>query len=171
MSYVRWALFTVPAIVFLGFVSGQVANSGYGNLWFAGLAKPAFMPAGWVFGAAWTLLYTLLGLAIAVILHARGAKLRGPAILLFLVQLVANYAWSPVFFRMHMVPEALWLIVFIFVVAAITTILFARIRMVAAVLMLPYLAWLVFAGILTLSIHALNPDAAHLVGPSLSTHI
>ncbi|MCH4152861.1 MAG: tryptophan-rich sensory protein [Sphingobium sp.] len=171
MSYVRWALFTVPAIVFLGFLSGQIANSGYGNLWFAGLAKPSFMPEGWVFGAAWTLFYTLMGLAIAVILHARGAKLRWLAILFFLVQLVANYAWSPLFFRFHMVPESLWLIVFIFVMAALTTILFARIRMIAAILMLPYLGWLVFAGILTLSIDTLNPNAANLVGPGLSTHI
>jgi tryptophan-rich sensory protein len=117
------------------------------------------------------LFYTLMGLAIAVILHARGAKLRWLAILFFLVQLVANYAWSPLFFRFHMVPESLWLIVFIFVMAALTTILFARIRMIAAILMLPYLGWLVFAGILTLSIDTLNPNAANLVGPGLSTHI
>jgi tryptophan-rich sensory protein len=55
--------------------------------------------------------------------------------------------------------------------AALTTILFARIRMIAAILMLPYLGWLVFAGILTLSIDTLNPNAANLVGPGLSTHI
>ncbi len=171
MSYVRWALFTVPALVFLGFLSGKIANSGYDNLWFAGLVKPSFMPEGWIFGTAWTFLYILLGLAIAVILHARGARLRGPAILLFLVQLAANYAWSFVFFRLHLVPEALWLILFIFGISALTTILFARIRLIAAVLMLPYLGWLVFAGVLTLSIDKLNPNAANLVGPGLSTHI
>lgn len=171
MSYLRWALFTVPAIVFLGFISGEIGNSGYGNLWFAGLAKPSFMPEGWVFGVAWTVLYILLGLAIAVILHARGARLRGLAIVLFLIQLAANYAWSPLFFRFHMVPEALWLIVFIFVVAALATIVFARVRLTAALLMLPYLGWLVFAAVLTLSIDTLNPNAANLVGPGLSTHI
>ncbi|MDQ4420570.1 tryptophan-rich sensory protein [Sphingobium sp. DEHP117] len=171
MSYLRWALFTVPTIVFLGFLSGQIANSGYQNNWFAGLVKPDFMPEGWVFGAAWTVLYTLMGLALAVILHARGAKMRGLAIVLFLVQLVVNYAWSFVFFRLHLVPEALWMIIGIFVLAALTTILFARIRIIAAVLMLPYLGWLVFAGVLTLSIDKLNPNAKNLVAPGLSTHI
>jgi len=171
ISYVRWALFTVPAIVFLGIMSGKIANSGYGNRWFASLAKPDFMPPGWAFGVAWTVLYIVLGLALAVILHARGARLRGAAIGVFLVQLAANYAWSPLFFRAHMVTEAFWLLLFILALSVVATALFARIRPVAAVLMLPYLAWLVFAGVLNHSIDRLNPDASTLVVPALKTHI
>ncbi|GLS99158.1 sensory protein [Sphingobium jiangsuense] len=171
MSYVRWALFTVPAIVFLGMLSGRIADSGYGNRWFASLAKPDFMPPGWAFGVAWTLLYILMGLALAVILHARGARLRGAAIGTFLVQLAANYAWSPLFFRAHMVTEAFWLLLFILALSIVTTALFARIRTIAAVLMLPYLAWLVFAGVLNHSIDRLNPDASSFVVPALKTRI
>ena len=44
LAYLRWALVTVPAIVFLGFLSGRLANSGYGNRWFDALDKPALMP-------------------------------------------------------------------------------------------------------------------------------
>ncbi len=171
MSYVRWALFTVPAIVFLGFLSGQVANSGYGNRWFAALKKPEFMPPAEVFPVAWTILYIMLGLAVAFIIHARGARLRGLAILLFLAQLVANFMWSTVFFRMHLVMEAFWLILIIFLLSAVTAFLFARIRIAAAVLMLPYLGWLIFAAMLTQGIDQLNPNAARVVEPGFSTQI
>ncbi|MDR7153736.1 tryptophan-rich sensory protein [Sphingobium xenophagum] len=171
LAYLRWALFTVPAIVLLGFLSGRLANSGYGNRWFDALEKPALMPPGWLFGVAWTSLYVLMGLALAIVLHARGAKGRGPAIALFLVQLFMNLAWSPLFFRAHQVGSALVLILALIVVVAVTAWLFARIRRVAGLLLLPYLAWLAFASFLNYEIGRLNPDAETLVAPALSTQI
>ena len=74
MSFLRWALVTVPAVLLLGTLSGRASNSGYGNPWFDALVKPEAMPPGWVFGAAWTILYILLGLALAMILNARGSR-------------------------------------------------------------------------------------------------
>ena len=171
LAYLRWSLLTVPAIVLLGFLSGRLANSGYGNRWFDALEKPALMPPGWLFGVAWTILYILMGLALAIVLHARGAKGRGPAIVLFLVQLVMNLAWSPLFFRAHQVGSALMLILALIVIVAITIWLFARIRRVAGLLLLPYLAWLAFASFLNYEIGRLNPDAETLVAPALSTQI
>ena len=171
LAYLRWSLLTVPAIVLLGFLSGRLANSGYGNRWFDALEKPALMPPGWLFGVAWTILYILMGLALAIVLHARGAKGRGPAITLFLVQLLMNLAWSPLFFRAHQVGSALMLILTLIVVVAITIWLFARIRRVAGLLLLPYLAWLAFASFLNYEIGRLNPDAETLVAPALSTQI
>ncbi|MBB6123153.1 tryptophan-rich sensory protein [Sphingobium subterraneum] len=171
MSYLRWALFTVPTIVFLGFLSGRVANSGYENRWFAALDKPSFMPPGWAFPVAWTILYILLGLAIAIILHARGARLRGLAITLFVVQMVMNLIWSPLFFRAHMVEEAFLLIVAMILVTLGVIWLFSRIRMTAALLMIPYVAWLVFAATLNHSIDTLNPNASTLVVPAAKSQI
>ena len=171
LAYLRWSLLTVPAIVLSGFLSGRLANSGYGNRWFDALEKPALMPPGWLFGVAWTILYILMGLALAIVLHARGAKGRGPAIVLFLVQLVMNLAWSPLFFRAHQVGSALMLILALIVIVAITIWLFARIRRVAGLLLLPYLAWLAFASFLNYEIGRLNPDAETLVAPALSTQI
>ncbi|PBN42765.1 TspO/MBR family protein [Sphingobium sp. D43FB] len=171
LAYLRWSLLTVPAIVLLGFLSGRLANSGYGNRWFDALEKPALMPPGWLFGVAWTILYILMGLALAIVLHARGAKGRGPAIVLFLIQLLMNLAWSPLFFRAHQVGSALVLILALIVVVAITIWLFARIRRVAGLLLLPYLAWLAFASFLNYEIGRLNPDAETLVAPALSTQI
>ena len=171
LAYLRWALVTVPVIVLLGFLSGKFANSGFGNRWFDALEKPAIMPPGWAFGAAWTVLYILMGLAFAMILHARGARGRGGAIALFLLQLLLNLAWSPLFFRAHQVGSALILILVLLVVVAVTALLFARIRRVAGLLLLPYLAWLVFASFLNYEIGRLNPGAETLVAPALKTQI
>lgn len=171
LAYLRWALVTVPVIVLLGFLSGKFANSGFGNRWFDALEKPAIMPPGWAFGAAWTVLYILMGLAFAMILHARGARGRGGAIALFLLQLLLNLAWSPLFFRAHQVGSALILILVLLVVVAVTALMFARIRRVAGLLLLPYLAWLVFASFLNYEIGRLNPGAETLVAPALKTQI
>lgn len=171
LAYLRWALVTVPAIVFLGFLSGRLANSGYGNRWFDALEKPALMPPGWVFGVAWSILYMLMALAFAIVLHARGAKGRGAAIALFLVQLAMNLAWSPLFFRAHQVGGALALLLALCVIVAVTAALFWRIRRLAGALLLPYLCWLAFAAFLTYEIGRLNPEAATLVAPALKTQI
>lgn len=171
MVYLRYALFTVPLVLLLGIVSGRLSGSGYGNPWFAALVKPAAMPPGWLFPLAWTLLYVLLGLALALILHARGARGRPLAVGLFVVQLLLNYAWSPLFFALHEVRAALILLVAMLVTAAAATMLFARIRKAAALLMLPYLAWLLFALWLNFQIMTLNPDAESLVPATASADI
>jgi benzodiazapine receptor len=171
MSFLRIALVTVPLVLLLGLLSGRLANSGYGNPWFDRLAKPEVMPPGWAFGVAWTVLYILLGVALAMILHARGSRGRVPAVMLFSVQLLLNYAWSPVFFALHKVSIALVLIGAIFLLSAITAVLFARIRMAAALLMLPYLAWLGFASTLNYQILRLNPDAESLAPDSNGSDI
>ena len=101
LAYLRWALVTVPAILFLGFLSGKLANSGYGNRWFDALVKPDFMPPGWAFGIVWPILYVLMGLAVAMILAEPPSDRRRNALLLFVAQLALNFAWSPVFFAAH----------------------------------------------------------------------
>jgi translocator protein len=156
-AYLRWALICVPSIVLLGTISGKVANSGYGNPWFDALNKPALMPPGWVFGVAWSLLYVLMGLALALILNARGAKGRGVAISLFLLQLALNLAWSPVFFAMHRIMLAFGIILALLLWASATAAVFWKIRPLAGILMLPYLVWLSFAAVLNWQIHELNP--------------
>jgi tryptophan-rich sensory protein len=171
LAYLRWALVTVPAVVFLGFLSGRLANSGYGNRWFAALAKPDIIPPGWVFGVTWTILYILMALAFAMVLHARGARRRGLAIVAFLIQLALNLIWSPLFFRAHQVDNALTLIGALAVLVAVTTVLFWRVRRAAGLLLLPYLCWLVFASYLNYEIGRLNPDAESLGKPALQTQI
>lgn len=171
MSYWRWAMVTVPSIVLIGSLMGLLSNSGYGNRWFAALSLPAITPPGWVFAVAWTFLYICMGLALAMVLHARGAKGRGFALLLFFVQLLANFAWSPLFFGAHQVTTALYLIIFILMVAIATFFAFAPIRKAAAWLLAPYIAWLCFATVLNFQIDQRNPDAETLVPAAARTQI
>lgn len=171
MSFVRYALVTVPAIMFLGFLSGKLANSGYENRWFLALSRPDIVPPGWVFGAVWTTLYVLLGVSLAMILFARGAPGRPLALALFAVQLVLNLAWTPLFFAGHQVSLALFVIVAILLVTIATAFSFARIRKTAAWLLVPYLIWLSFATILNYKIDVLNPDAETLVPEAPRTQI
>jgi translocator protein len=153
MSFLRWALVIVPLIVFLGFISGQLSNSGFGNAWFAALALPSWFPPALAFPVVWTVLYAMMGIATAMIANARGAKGRGTALAL---------AWGPLFFGAHQVSAALGLIVAIFVAAAITAWLYGKIRPAAGWMFLPYLAWLMFAAALNFTIDRLNPDAESL---------
>jgi tryptophan-rich sensory protein len=163
MSLLRYALVTVPLLLLLGTFSARISNSGYGNAWFDALVKPAALPPGWAFPVAWTILYILLGLALAIVLHARGARRRGLAVGLFLGQMVLNYAWSPIFFGMHQVRLALFVIAAMFGMSVATAVLFGKIRRNAALLMLPYLTWLCFAAYLNYQVIVLNPGAENLV--------
>ncbi|THD37245.1 MAG: tryptophan-rich sensory protein [Sphingomonas sp.] len=170
-AFLRWAVVTVPLIILLGFASSQFAPSGDRSLWYRELAKPALNPPSWVFPIAWAALYVMMGLALAMILNARGSRYRGLAIGLFALQMVLNIAWTPVFFGAHLVLAGLLIIVAMFAVALITTFIFGRIRTAAAWLMVPYLAWLCFAGCLNFGVLQLNPDAEALVPSSSSTQM
>ena len=159
-NWVQFALITVPAIVLAGSASGWLSNSGFGNPWFDALVKPVYMPPGWVFGVAWTVLYVLLGLALALILAESPSDRRRTALVLFYVQLALNFAWSPIFFAGHDIRLAAIVIFVMLAIAATAGGQFFRIRPLAGMLMTPYLAWLCFAATLNTGIYTLNPDAS-----------
>ncbi len=174
MSLLRWALFVVPLVVILGLLSGQVAGSGEENRWYTALVKPDANPPGWLFGVVWPILYIMTGFALALVLNARSAPWRWPAVIAFLVQFAANLFWSPFFFGMHQVTGAFYLLLFIAVAAIGTTVMFGRVRLLAAWLMVPYCAWLCFAAALNYDIMRLNPGAESLIvpaGPAAVTEI
>lgn len=171
MSFLRWAVVTVPLVVLLGFAAGRLVPSGNENSWYAALAKPELTPPGWAFPVAWTTLYILLGLSVAMIADARGARGRGVAIGVFAIQLACNLAWSPLFFGAHKVVAAAALIAVMLALSIVTAFRFARIRKAAAWLLVPYMVWISFAFMLTLGIHRLNPDAEALVPQASATQI
>lgn len=157
-SLLRWSLFTVPLVVLLGFLSGQLSGSGSEGMWFQSLQKPAIYPPPVWFGIVWTVLYALMGLALAMVCAAWGARRRGLAIAAFVVQLAVNLAWSPVFFALNDIRAALVVIGVLDVLVVVTIVLFWRVRKLAAVLLLPYLAWIVFATVLNWQFLEQNPD-------------
>lgn len=158
-SLLRWVLVLVPGILLLGFLSGMAANSGPTNPWFASLVKPAIYPPPQAFGIVWSILYVLMGVALAMVITARGARGRGIAIAAFIVQLALNLAWSPLFFGAHQITLALYLILAIDVAVLVTIVLFWRVRPRAALLLVPYLAWVLFATVLNWEFRVANPGA------------
>lgn len=170
-SLLRWSLFTVPLVVALGFLAGQVAGSGPGNPWFDALAKPAIYPPPAAFGIVWSVLYVLMGISLAMILSARGAAGRGLARAMFVIQLLINLSWSPTFFALHQITVAFWITVAMAVAIMLTVVLFWRIRPVAGALLLPYLAWVCFAAVLTFEFGRLNPDADGAFGAAKTVRV
>jgi benzodiazapine receptor len=157
-SFLRWALVTVPAVMLLGFLAGRLGG-GPDTIWFQSLVKPSIFPPPVWFGIVWSALYLMLGFALALICAAWGARGRGLAIAVFVVQFVLNMAWTPVFFGANQITNALILISVLDVLVIITIVLFWRVRKSAALLMLPYLAWILFATLLNYEFLRLNPEA------------
>lgn len=158
-ALLRWTLFLSPLLLMLGFFSGAVAGSGEGNVWFYGLEKPALYPPPQVFGIVWSVLYLVMGFALAMVITARGASGRGLAIGLFVVQFVLNLAWSPVFFGMNRIAAGLYLLLVIDVAVLLTVWAFYRVRPLAGLILLPYLGWVLFATVLNWQFLQANPGA------------
>lgn len=158
-SILRWALLLVPGVLLLGSLSGLLSGSGAENPWYASLRKPEISPPSFLFPVVWSTLYALMGFAAALVCAAWGARGRGVALVAFAAQLVLNLAWSPVFFGAHQITGALVVILLLDAMVLLTIGLFWRIRWLAGALLLPYLAWILFATVLTWQYLQLNPQA------------
>jgi len=125
--------------------------------WYASLAKPSFTPPSWVFGPAWTTLYILMGVATGLV-WTRGWSAPGvrAALGVFLGQLALNVFWSAVFFGWRSPGGALVVIAALWGSIAVTIYLFRRVNTAAAVLLIPYLAWVTFAAALNVAVWRLN---------------
>lgn len=162
-SLLRWSLFLVPLVLLLGFAAGKAA--GPDTVWFANLVKPAIYPAPAVFGIVWSVLYIMIGFALAIIASAWGAPGRGLAILAFAAHFIGNLAWTSVFFGMQNITGGLMVLGYAVVTLLIVMVLFWRVRKVAALLLVPYLAWASFATALNYQFMVENPDGG-MVGAS-----
>jgi len=127
------------------------------NNWYAGLNKASFTPPSWLFGPVWTTLYIMMAVA-AFLIWRKGLANRSVrlAMICFIVQLLLNALWSPLFFGLH--SPLLGLIdIFLLLFAIILTLIsFEPVSTPAVLLLVPYLAWVTFAAVLNLSIYFLN---------------
>ncbi len=121
---------------------------------FQTLNKPTLSPPGWLFPIAWTILYTLMGIASYLVLTS--AKPNRAALTVYGIQLVFNFFWPIFFFNLEAyLFSFVWLSI-LWILILITMILFFRISKPAGYLMIPYLLWVTFAGYLNLYIYLLN---------------
>lgn len=122
--------------------------------WYEALNKPVWNPPSWVFGPAWTLLYTMMAIAAWRVWRCVGWT--GP-LLLYFVQLALNAAWTPIFFGAQATGWALVEIVALWFTVLATLLSFRRVDTVAGWLFVPYLGWVTFATLLNFAIWRLNP--------------
>ena len=119
------------------------------------LIKPSFSPPGVLFPIVWTILFILMGISIYRIVRTNDFGVDSLKILYFL-QLFVNALWTPIFFGLNAYLFAfIWLLILLILVI-IMTIKFYYLDKVSAYLLIPYILWLVFAGILNISIYFLN---------------
>jgi tryptophan-rich sensory protein len=154
----RSLLQALGAVVLVNLLGGTPAVlGGPDSAWFAALTKPALFPPTWLFGIVWTLLFSLLG--IAVFLVAReglGERQVRVALGLFALQFAFNIAWTPTFFTLQQPLAALGVIIVLDVLLVPTIWAFDRVDRRAALLLVPYLAWVLFATVLNYQFWALN---------------
>ena len=122
-------------------------------MWYPSLAKPAWTPPSWVFGPIWTLLYPTM--AVAGWLAWREGRSRGGT-LLFLLQLGLNAAWPWIFFGERRIDLAFVCVILLWLAILGTIRAFWPVSRGAAILLVPYLAWVGFATVLTAAIWVLN---------------
>lgn len=151
----RWLWPGVGAVgcVTAGVVCGLISvSTADGAAWYQTLQKPPGTPPAGVFGPVWTGLYLLMGISIGLLVNRRAWA----AVRAFALQLALNLAWSPVFFGMHRIAEALGIICLLWGLILVTIQLARRVDAMAAWLLVPYGAWISYAAYLNAGIYVLN---------------
>ena len=151
------AVAAAAALNAIGAGAGLLAGSGGDSEWYRSLEKPSFQPPSGIFAPVWTLLYTFMGVSLSILWRARGAKpAANPAVQLFTIQYLLNLLWSFLFFRRQN-PRAAFIEILVLNAVIVLTIFAAwRVSKLAALLLVPYLVWTMFAALLNGSIWRLN---------------
>lgn len=144
------------AVAFAAAAIGAVASIDAG-VFYAQLARPSWAPPASVFGPVWSVLYLLMGIAAWLVWREQGADRIRAALALFVAQLCVNALWSWLFFAWHKGAFAFADVLLLLALIAATVTAFWRIRRLAGILMLPYLAWVAFASALTWAVWRGNP--------------
>ena len=139
----------------VGALSGWLIRDSIG-LYRDAILKPPFSPPGLVFPIVWAALYALMGIVIARIRLSAPSEQRTNSLQLYLLQLIVNFLWPIVFFRMQSFGGALLLLGLLLGLVLWMYLAFYQVDPLAAKLQIPYLLWLVFAAYLNAGVWKLN---------------
>lgn len=161
-------------------IVGSVFTTPEINGWYRTLNKPSFQPPNWLFGPVWTLLFLLMGVALYLVWAKNwqidfaigkfdkkswnnfslkfwsGSWQKTNIILIFALQLLLNILWSYIFFGMKNLGMAFFEIMALWIAILYTILNFYRVSKKAAYLLLPYILWVTFAGVLNFAVWMLN---------------
>lgn len=140
MAGIIGSLFTAPAV----------------KGWYTTINKSPLNPPSWVFAPVWTTLFIMMGVAVSIIWLSGKNETRSKALKVFFLQLFLNTLWSIIFFGLKNPALAFVEIILLWFAILYTIILFRKINRKAACLLIPYILWVSFATVLTLSVVLLN---------------
>ena len=152
----------------IGALSGFLTRGGMED--FASLNKPPLSPPAWLFPVVWTILYTFMGVSSYLVYISRAKETEGEkrkeelplkreksqALSIYGYQLVVNFLWPVFFFSFGWYFFSFLWLALLWVLVARMILEFGQISKTAALLNVPYLLWLSFAGYLNLGIWLLN---------------
>jgi benzodiazapine receptor len=144
-------------LAFAAAALGAAASADAGPF-YEQLARPAWAPPAAVFAPVWAVLYVMMGTAAWLVWREEAGRDSTAALVLFMLQLCANAAWSWLFFAWRHGDYAFGEVLVLLALVALTSLAFARISRVAGLLMLPYLLWVAFASALTWAVWQANPN-------------
>lgn len=148
-------LILITACELIGIINAPITIKAI-PLWYQYLNKPPFSPPNWIFGPVWIFLYFLMGLSVYLVLNKRKNPARKKAIFFFIIQLILNFIWTPIFFGLYSAFFGLIDLVLLWIFVFYTIKYFYTISKIASYLLIPYMLWISFALILNLSIFLLN---------------
>ena len=151
-------------LTYLGFILVCQAAGIIGSIftapavkgWYTTINKSPLNPPSWVFAPVWTTLFIMMGIAVSIIWLSEKNEARTKAPKVFFVQLVLNTLWSIIFFGLKNPALAFVEIILLWLAILYTIILFRKINRKASCLLIPYILWVSFASVLTLSVALLN---------------
>lgn len=126
------------------------------SFWYYSLNKSPLTPPAWAFPIAWTILYIMIALSFFFYVKDGFDKGKIFPLVIFFLQLILNFSWSPVYFGMHNIELAFFIILFLIIFVLINIILFYKKSKIAALLLVPYFIWIIFAAYLNFEIVILN---------------
>lgn len=147
-------LISIVSTELVGAASALVSGGSFGE-YYGTLTKPPIAPAGIVFPIAWAILYALIGAAIYLI-SLSDSGIKNKAYAFYIVQLVINFLWSPVFFGLKSLAGGVILALLLLFFSVCTAVLFFRINKTAFYLFVPYVIWTAYALYLSIGFYLLN---------------
>jgi len=148
-------LFVFGGVSFGAAATGAIFRPGE---WYRGLDKPRWRPPDWLFAPVWTLLYAMIALSGWLVWREKGLADAAVPLTVYAVQFVLNAAWSPIFFGLRRPGLAAIEIALLWASIVATILVFHPVSPAAAGLLVPYLAWVSFAAVLTLAVWRANPE-------------
>ena len=149
-------LISIAIPLLVGAISAYFTVTGVES-WYQTIQKPSWNPPNWIFGPVWTTLYVMMGVAFWMVWKEDTSReLKMIAVILFGVQLILNFLWSFIFFKLELPGFAFLEILFLWIAILATIFAFAQVNKTAAWLLVPYISWVSFAAILNFTIWRLN---------------